>query len=191
MNSFYSTEELAKIGLKSFGNDVLISKKASIYNPEQIVLGNHVRIDDFCILSGQITIGNFVHISAFTAIFAGEAGVEIGDFSGLSSRCAVYAISDDYSGNFLSNAMAPIEYRNVCSKKVIIEKHVIIGTGSTILPGVKIIEGTAIGCMSLVNKSILIDGIYCGIPARKIKNRQQGYKELESKIKRVRWDVFR
>ncbi len=47
MNSFYSQEELKKIGFLSVGKNVLISKKASIYNPGVISVGNHVRIDDF------------------------------------------------------------------------------------------------------------------------------------------------
>ena len=62
MNSFYSDEELKKIRFKSLGENVLISKKASIYSPEKIIIGNNVRIDDFCILSGNIQIGNHVHI---------------------------------------------------------------------------------------------------------------------------------
>ena len=57
MNSFYSQEELMKIGFLSVGKNVLISKKASIYNPSVISIGNNVRIDDFCILSGKVTIG--------------------------------------------------------------------------------------------------------------------------------------
>ena len=38
MNSFYSIDEIKKIGFKSIGNNVLISKKASFYNAETMVL---------------------------------------------------------------------------------------------------------------------------------------------------------
>ncbi|EAO54015.1 O-acetyltransferase (cell wall biosynthesis) [Bacillus thuringiensis serovar israelensis ATCC 35646] len=73
MNSFYSQEELKKIGFLSVGKNVLISKKASIYNPGAISIGNHVRIDDFCILSGKITIGSYSHISAvYSVIWRGS-----------------------------------------------------------------------------------------------------------------------
>lgn len=48
---FYSREQLEKIGFKSLGKNVLISDKSSIYSPENISIGNNVRIDDFCILS--------------------------------------------------------------------------------------------------------------------------------------------
>ncbi|MBT3210423.1 MAG: acyltransferase, partial [Planctomycetaceae bacterium] len=66
--SFYSMEELQTLGLASFGKDVKISRKASIYNPGQISIGNHVRIDDFCVLSageGGIEIGDYVHIAVY------------------------------------------------------------------------------------------------------------------------------
>ena len=72
MNSFYSIDEIKKIGFKSIGNNVLISKKASFYNAETMVIGNNVRIDDFCILSGIIEIRDYVHIAAYSGLFAGS-----------------------------------------------------------------------------------------------------------------------
>ena len=48
---FYSREQLKKIGFKSLGKNVLISDKTSIYSPENISIGNNVRVDDFSILS--------------------------------------------------------------------------------------------------------------------------------------------
>ena len=64
-SAFYDREELAGLGLAGFGLDVLISRKSSLYSPEAIELGAHVRIDDFCVLSGGsgIRIGSFVHIA--------------------------------------------------------------------------------------------------------------------------------
>ena len=54
MNSFYSPEELKSLELKEYGENVLISRKCSIYGAENIRLGSHVRIDDFCVLSGKV-----------------------------------------------------------------------------------------------------------------------------------------
>ena len=61
MNSFYDNDELKRLGLKSIGENVLISRKASIYGAKSISIGHNVRIDDFCILSGTISIGRTVH----------------------------------------------------------------------------------------------------------------------------------
>jgi galactoside O-acetyltransferase len=165
MNSFYSESELDGLGLKSIGRNVLISRKASIYSPETISLGNHVRIDDFCILSGKIRMGSYVHISAFTALYAGY-GITIGDYCGLSPRCTVFSATDDFSGDFLIGPLLPDELTNVSGGEVIMENYVQIGAGSIVLPGVTIQEGVAVGSMSLINKSLEPWGIYLGIPAK-------------------------
>ena len=173
MSNFYSKEELKEIGFKSFGEDVLVSKKASIYGAENISLGNHVRIDDFCILSGKIDIGNYVHISAYDALCCGDSGIIIGDYVAVSSRIAVYAVTDDYTGEGLVNPMVPEEYRNVQQSPVKISNHCIVGTGSTILPGATLAEGVSVGAMSLINKDLEEWGIYVGIPCKRIKDRSK------------------
>lgn len=182
MTSFYDEKELQQLGLKRYGCNVLISKNAQIYGAENIIIGNNVRIDDFCVLSGKIVIGDYVHLAVSTLLFAGNAGIEIGDFSGISSRCAIYAISDDYSGMHMAHPTIPDKFRKVLGKKVSLGKHVIVGTNSTILPGVTIEEGAAIGAMSLINKNIEGWMIYAGIPAKKIRERSNEILELEKEF---------
>lgn len=179
MDSFYNEKELVEIGFKLVGTNVLISRKCSIYGADNICIGNNVRIDDFCILSGKIIIGNYVHISAGTMLFAGKEGIIFEDFAGISSRCSVYAISDDYSGCAMTNAMVPDEYRNVYGGEVIFGKYSIIGSGCTVLPGVIIGQGVAVGSMSLVNKSLDDWGIYIGSPCKRIKDRNKKILEME------------
>lgn len=177
--SFYSDEELRRLGFQKCGNDVRISRKASIYGANHISIGNHVRVDDFCILSGKVTLGDHIHIAAGTALYGGTKGIVMEDFSNISSRICIYALSDDYSGRTMTNPMIPDEYKAVCEKPVLIKRHVIVGTGSTILPGVTLEEGTAVGAMSLVKESTEEWGIYAGIPARRLKDREKGLLELE------------
>lgn len=182
MNSFYSVGELAELSFKAVGNNVYISKKASIYGSDKIIIGSNVRIDDFCILSGNITIGDNVHIAAGTYLYGGDAGITICDFANISSRNAIYAVSDDYSGVTMSNPMIPDEYKNVFERQVIIGKHVIIGSGCTILPGVTIPEGVALGAMSLVKSDLEEWFIYAGVPAKKIKKRSKELLLLENQF---------
>lgn len=182
MNSFYSIEELNDIGFNSIGTNVLISRKASIYGAENISIGSNVRIDDFCVLSGKINIGNYVHIASNCLLFAGNSGIDLKDFVGISSRSAVYAESDDYSGIALSNPMVPSQYRKIEGKQVVFEKHALVGTGSTILPGVILGEGVSVGSMSLVTKSLDPWGIYVGIPCKLIKERNKNVLALERQM---------
>lgn len=177
--SFYTYEELKKLGLKSFGKKVLISRFAQIYGASNIEIGDNVRIDDFCILSGNLKLGSHIHIAAGTYLFAGSAGIEMENFSCLSGKCSIYAISDDYSGKTLTNSTIPDEFKNITEEKVLIKKHVLIGSGSTILPGVTIQEGSSTGAMTLVNKSLDSWGIYIGAPAKKIKDRKKDLLKLE------------
>lgn len=173
MNSFYTNKELNELGIKRIGKNVYISRKASIYGGEHIEVGDHVRIDDFCILSGKIKCGNYIHISAYTALFAGDSGIVLEDYATVSSKCTIYSLTDDYSGEYMTNPMLPSEYRNVRQDEVIIKKYAIIGSGCTILPGVTIEEGVAVGAMSLVNKNLDAWKIYAGIPCLKIKERSR------------------
>ncbi len=173
VSSYYTEEELPLLGLKSYGVDVRLSRKTSIYGVENISIGNHVRIDDFCILSGNISIGNYVHVNPYTGIYAGKAGVVLSDFCNLASRITIYAVSDDYSGEFMTSPLLPQEVTNIKQLPVLIGKHVIIGTGSSILPGVIIHDGCAIGAMSLVKENCNPWGIYAGVPCRYIKERSR------------------
>ena len=137
MNSFYTFNELNGLGLASFGNNVLISRKVSIYGAENINIGNNVRIDDFCILSGKITICNYVHIASYVALYGGNKGIYIHDFAGISSKSTVYSVTDDYSGEAMTNPMIPDKYKNVISKEVIIERHALVGAHCLILPALE------------------------------------------------------
>lgn len=163
--SFYSYQELCNIGFKSFGSNVLISRKASFFNAEKIEIGDDVRIDDFCILSGDIKIGSNIHISAYSAIYGGF-GVELEDFVTISGRVLIYSQNDDYSGNYYTNPMVPKRLTNVTGGKVTMRKYSIIGAGSIILPNITINTGGCVGAMSLVKTNIPEWEVYAGVPAK-------------------------
>ena len=184
ITSFYSEEELKSIGFKSVGRNVSVSRNATIYNAENIVLGSNVRIDDFCVLSGGnkgIKIGSYIHISCHCCFF-GQGGIELEDFATVSSRCAIYSISDDFLGYAISNPTVPIEFRKIKEGKVTLKRHVLIGTGSTILPGVTINEGVSVGAMSLVTKDLEEWSIYVGSPAKFLSRRRREILEMEKKL---------
>lgn len=182
-SSFYSREEIDEIGFGSVGENVLVSKKASIYNAQHMRIGNNVRIDDFSILSGEIELHDFIHIAAGAYLFAGDAGIIMHNFTCVSSRSAVYAISDDYSGEFMTNSMVPEQYRNLIKRRVVLEEHVLIGSGCTILPGVYAGKGSASGSMSLIIHDMEPFSLYVGIPARKIKDRNRIMMDMEKKLR--------
>ncbi len=177
--AFYSQQQLESMGFKSLGKNVRISDKASIYNHDQIEIGDHSRIDDFCVISGRVTIGRNVHIAVFCNVAGGEKGIVMEDFSGLAYGCQVFSQSDDYSGKSLTNPTVPDQYKQETKKAIHIGRHAIVGASSMILPGVTLAEGTSVGAMTMVTKSTEPWSIYFGIPAKKIKDRKKDLLELE------------
>lgn len=170
--SFYTQEELEQIGFKSIGIGVKISRYARIYTPQNICIGDNVRIDDFCLLSGKIHLGSHIHISAYVALYGAE-GIEICDYSGISPKSVIYSAMDDFSGDYLIGPIHPKGTTNVIGGKVKIEKYVQIGSNTVVFPNLTIGEGTVIGASSLVRHSVESWGVYCGIPIKRIKNRNK------------------
>jgi galactoside O-acetyltransferase len=176
-----SREAIEAMGFARVGRNVLVSDKASFYGAERISLGSNVRIDDFCVFSageGGIEIGNFVHIAVYSSLI-GAGRISLANFCNLSSRVSIYSSNDDYSGSTMTNPMVPDEYKDVTHAGVFLEKHVIIGCGSVILPGVTLSEGVAVGALSLIKKSCEPFGIYSGNPARRVGERKRDLLERE------------
>jgi acetyltransferase-like isoleucine patch superfamily enzyme len=46
--------------------------------------------------------------------------------------------------------------------------HVVISSGSVVLPGVSIAEGSTVGALSLIRESLDSGGVYFGVPAKKV-----------------------
>ncbi len=177
MNEYYFTkEELLEIGVIKVGDNCTISRKCSIYPGKGgIIIGNNVRIDDFCLLVGNITIGKYVHIGAFSGIHASKDGhIIFKDFSGVSSNVHIYASSDRFDGEYITARPGLPDgcIKDVC-REVVLGKYSQIGTGSTVLPEGTLGEGVAVGAMSLVNKPLDSWNVYAGIPCILLKPRSK------------------
>ena len=189
LDSFLDADELAALGFRSVGREVKVSRKASIYNTRNIAIGDHSRIDDFCILSAgddaSFSIGAHVHVAAHTTLI-GKADIVLEDFSNLSSRVSVYSSSDDFSGAAMTNPTVPAAFTKVFSAPVAIERHVVIGCGSVVLPGVTVAYGCAIGALSLIAASTEPCGIYAGAPLQRLKDRARGFESAEARFREGR-----
>lgn len=182
--AFYTQNELDNMKFKHIGRNVKISSKASIYNCDCISIDDNSRIDDFCVLSGNITIGKNVHIAVFCNLAGGEKGIFMEDFSGLAYSVNVFTQSDDYTGLTLTNPTIPDKFKLEKKSAIYIKKHVIVGAGSMIFPGVILAEGCSVGAMSMVTKSTEEWKIYSGIPAKPFKDRKKDMLDLEEEFLR-------
>lgn len=177
MNSFYSEEELSHLGLKSYGEKVKISRFARIYGAEHISIGDNVRIDDFCILSGNITLGSNIHISAYVALY-GAKGIIMEDYTGISPQTTVYSAMDDFGGDYLIGPIHDEEKTNVTGGPVVFKKFSQVGTKCCVFPNLTIGEGSVVGACSLVTKSLQEWGIYVGVPVILLRKRSKKLLEL-------------
>lgn len=172
--AYLNEVQLSEMGFASLGHDVKISDKSSIYNAEQMEIGDFSRIDDFCVLSGRIIIGRNVHIAAQSLVSGGRAGAALEDFTGLAYGAKVIAQSDDYSGATLTNPTVPLAFKREIEAPVTLGRHTILGAGAIVLPGVILGEGCSVGAGSVVRESVLAWSIVAGVPAKFIKSREQG-----------------
>jgi galactoside O-acetyltransferase len=176
--------EVERMGFRQLGHNVLISSLASFHNCAGISIGNNVRIDDFCVLSagaGGIFIGNYVHVAVYSSLI-GAGAINISDYCNLSSRVSIYSSNDDYTGRTMTNPTVPARFTGVSHAPVRLAKHVIIGSGSIVLPGVVLEEGAAVGALSLVNKDCKAFSIYSGVPARFVMKRSRDLLEAEKAL---------
>lgn len=177
---YYNSNELRDAGFKSIGENVRIHATCNIHGVSNIALGDNVRIDAYTtiIATGPIELGSYIHIGAYCLLSGGD-GITLQDFSGLSHGVKIYSRSDDYSGESMTNPCVPPQYTNVIRGRVTLGRHVVIGSGSVVLPNVTIGEGSAIGALSLVAKDLPAWGIYFGNPVKRIRSRSQRLLELE------------
>jgi galactoside O-acetyltransferase len=119
-----SIQQLRDIGVKFSGTakNIQISDRAILHNPQNITLGDNVRIDDGVLLSanaGEIIIDNYIHISCNSLLYSGSI-IHLHDFCAISSDTKLYGITDNYDGSCLTNPTCPLQYRNIQTGDIIL-----------------------------------------------------------------------
>jgi acetyltransferase-like isoleucine patch superfamily enzyme len=184
-SGYFSDDELRSAGFRSLGENVRIARTSTIVGVANIEIGSNVRIDGYCSIlaagGGHLKLGSYVHIAGY-CLLAAASGIAMEDFSGLSHGVKIYSRSDDYTGGHLTNPTVPSKFTNVSKGQVTLGRHVIIGSGTVILPRIRIGEGSAVGALSLVTKSLDTWGVYAGSPAKRIKNRSQELLAFEQQL---------
>lgn len=120
--------------------------------------------------NAHLVIGEDFYIGKYYRIFASEEStIHIGDACLFSYNIEMrtddgHSIFDIETGE---NINSTVDIRR--SRNIIIGKHVWVGSHSVILYNAKIEDGSIIGAMSLVKKSIPNNCIAAGIPAKVIR----------------------
>ncbi len=150
--------DFQKDKFKFLGENVLFKAGGTIYHPENLSIGNHVRIGDNCFI---MAIG----------------GVEISEGTIISRNVCIHSGNHDYK----SKTVIPYDYK-YNTRKVTIGKAVWIGQNVNILPGVTIGDGAIIGMGTTVIKDVKAGDIIGGAGQRIVGNRDMS--DFEEIIKK-------
>lgn len=172
---------------KNIGDDVFISEFALIKHYECVSIGNHCAIDNGVTISTSLDVGDYVHIAPNVTFIGGKnSKVILEDFSFIAAGSCIVAGSENYTGVGLVGPTIPIEYRDVMISEIRFEKFAGCGVNCSIMPGVRLAEGSILGANSLLTKDTEPWTIYVGNPAKPIKVRPMDtILKYASKIKNI------
>ena len=152
------------------GDNAVIRWGTVIY--ADVEIGNDFKSGHSAIIREKTKIGNRVVIGSNTII---DGNVEIGDFVKIESN--VYIPTHTKIGSYvfigpgavLTNDKYPQRLRDEYEPiGPVLEDSVTIGANSTILPGVRIGEGSMIGAGSVVTRDVPHWSLVIGVPATAI-----------------------
>lgn len=130
-------------------------------------MGRTVRIYEGCFFgSPRVRFGSRVFVNA-QCFFDTSAPIAIGDDVHLAPRVQLFTSTHAIGPS--GRRAGPVEVLPVT-----IGAGSWVGAGAMVLPGVTVAPGCIIASGAVVNKSTEPDGIYAGVPARRISDVEQG-----------------
>ena len=184
--SLFNGKIKSAIDINRKPKNLRIFKFTNIINPEHVIVGDNVIIDDFCLLyakeNAPIRIGSWVHLVNFSSYTGGP--ITIGNFIAVSSGARIMGGSDHYGNGALMNSPIPEQFRNTDRRGCILKDFCFIGANSVVFPGVTIGEGSVIGAGSIVRRDLEPWGIFIMRNGKMIKIKERSKtKTIQNSIK--------
>lgn len=135
----------------NIGENTLLRSRVRCANPQQVTIGNN----------------SFVNYEVFFYVAdpkSEKAKITIGDNVFIAPRVLITTATHNIESSFQRASSKTVH------KPVKIDDGCWIGANVTILPGVHIGKGCVIGAGAVVNKDCEPNGVYVGVPARRIKD---------------------
>jgi len=159
---------------KSIGEDVFIHDTAIIKRPHKCDIGSHNAIDNWVTISTSMKMKDYIHIAPNVTIIGGvESFLILEDFSFIGAGSKIVCGSEDFTGKGLIGPTIPKELRVITYSTITIERFAGCGVNCTIMPGVRMAEGSVLGANSLLTKDTEPWTIYVGSPAKPVKLREK------------------
>lgn len=142
-----TARELRRRGFHTIGTDVRVSRHVQCHILSGSI-GDGCRIDDYCILTGNVVLGPQTHISPFVFLSGAGGSLELGTRVGIGSHSAVFTKSEAYD----SRRDRQSDFRLMGDVKI--GEFSILGKGVTVLPGSLIGRGCVIGVGCVIASSV-------------------------------------
>jgi galactoside O-acetyltransferase len=113
--------------------------------------------------TGRVSLGHDSHLGAMCYINALLGQVTIGDHVAIGPQTCIFSYSNSYSAGEL------VTSRRI-TNDVSIGNNVFVGAACRILPGVVIGDNVVVGAGAVVASDLESNGIYGGVPCRRIKD---------------------
>ncbi len=193
----YLRGKYKSIGIKGTKRNIFIGKNVKLLHKSHIKFGNGVQIKDYVEINGLcrngINLGNNASIGKYSIIRGSGSlqklgkGLTVGENFGCGDFCFFGCTGGIQIGNNVilgqnvrmhssnhnfDDTSIPIKKQGINKKGIIIEDDCWIGSGVTILDGVKISSGCVIAAGTVVTKSIEQYSVVVGNPGRVIKKRK-------------------
>lgn len=155
-------------GPAHLGAEGIVRAYTVIYG--DVNIGEGLRTGHHALIREHTTLGNYVLVGSSTII---DGHVQIGDYVSIQSR--VYVCADTVIGSYVfigpgavfTNDKYPLRQRATYkSLGPILADHVTIGANVTLLPGVRIGEGSMVAAGSVVTADVPARSLAVGAPAR-------------------------
>lgn len=178
---------------RTAGRGVVFGRNLTIRHPHRISLGDHVILDDNCVIDAKgqtnegITIGNQVYVGRNTIIYCKNGNIRIGEKVNISSNCQFVSSNDMTIGEYtvigayaylLSGGgydFSPDAPRFADQNGFITQGPLVVGPNCWLGAGIVILDAASIGAHSVVaagavvTKPVEPNSIVGGVPARLIK----------------------
>jgi acetyltransferase-like isoleucine patch superfamily enzyme len=184
-------QKLYRSLLKSVGKGLIIGRNVVIRNPQNMIFGNHVTIDDNCLVDARgsgsegLVLGDDVIINRNCTVLAKTGPINLGSRTSIGSGSVLVSIDGLTTGEAVLFAgeccLSGGSYRfeepdiPVMDQETYSNGPIEIGTGAwlgtraLILDGIQVGAGAVIGAGAVVTKDVPARGIAVGVPARLIK----------------------
>ena len=167
-----SWNEEIKKELGACGENVFIGHNTIITQPQNVYLGDNVRIDPFTLITSKLVVKNYVQICAYAMLGGSYNTIFLEDWTFIGYGSKLFTNSEDYSG-----AGGPVNEfwgkGRVYKGDITLNKYAGIASDVMVFPGIEFPEGTCIGAKSLVTRTTQLDPykVYTGNPLKWFKNR--------------------